>query len=215
MMPVRIDLAGWHQPPPGRWLVIGPAGRNRHRSLLWRCRCDCGTEKVKPTNELTCGASLSCGCLRAEQLAARNREQAGRNREWAARTGRAKPSRNCDHCGREYVPYTARSRYCTELCRGRARWQRIAADPERRAAHSRRVTEEHKRDTHVDHAACGHCGRPFHGPPLRLHCSRRCLAAAIAGGKYRDAFHRRRVAAEAVELAAELGRRMRTSDEQK
>lgn len=54
----------------GRWQVVSYAGpRGPHH--YWNCACDCGTEKAVAKNSLTAGKSLSCGCLKNEQLAER------------------------------------------------------------------------------------------------------------------------------------------------
>ncbi len=48
-----------------RWTVLGEAERmGKHRA--WLCRCECGSEKAVDAASLKCGASKSCGCLRAE-----------------------------------------------------------------------------------------------------------------------------------------------------
>lgn len=53
-----------------RWLVVSYAGpRGPHH--YWNCVCDCGTEKAVAKNSLTASKSLSCGCLKNEQLAER------------------------------------------------------------------------------------------------------------------------------------------------
>lgn len=53
-----------------RWQVISYAGpRGPHH--YWNCVCDCGTEKAVAKNSLTAQLSLSCGCLKNEQLAER------------------------------------------------------------------------------------------------------------------------------------------------
>lgn len=51
----------------GKWIVLefvstGP---------LWRCRCDCGVEKVVRGKNLLSGRSQSCGCLVVESTRAR------------------------------------------------------------------------------------------------------------------------------------------------
>lgn len=40
--------------------------RNKHRSVLWLCKCDCGNTIKAPTSSLTTGNTTSCGCLRKE-----------------------------------------------------------------------------------------------------------------------------------------------------
>ncbi len=53
----------------GRLVVIGFAGRKHeahaHRAL-WRCRCDCGREKVIRADALLSGSTKSCGCYLSE-----------------------------------------------------------------------------------------------------------------------------------------------------
>lgn len=64
-----IDISGKRF---GRWTVIGPAGRvteSRGRKvMMWRCRCDCGTERNIAAGTLQGGLSLSCGCYKLEKL---------------------------------------------------------------------------------------------------------------------------------------------------
>lgn len=54
----------------GRLLALGPAGKNVHGAILWRFRCDCGTEKVTYLYSVTTGRILSCGCLSRERATA-------------------------------------------------------------------------------------------------------------------------------------------------
>ena len=57
-----------------RVTVLGFAGYDRRtRSPLWLCRCRCGTQFVAYGRNLVSGNTKSCGCLRREVLAARNR----------------------------------------------------------------------------------------------------------------------------------------------
>ena len=60
-----------------------PGSRHAH----WRCRCECGKEKVVRSNGLTSGRTVSCGCLRADpairqaarlQVAAKKRKRIAR-----------------------------------------------------------------------------------------------------------------------------------------
>jgi len=51
----------------GRLCVIEYAGRSgRQRISMWRCRCDCGTERDISATSLHSG-TVSCGCLRLER----------------------------------------------------------------------------------------------------------------------------------------------------
>jgi len=68
-----IDLTGERF---GRLKVIGYLGRNRHRAGRWLCRCQCGGRTVASSSNLRCGCTASCGCLKHDLLAARNRARA-------------------------------------------------------------------------------------------------------------------------------------------
>lgn len=46
----------------GKLLVLEKLETRRGRSVLWKCRCDCGKLCEKTTGELTSGFSNSCGC---------------------------------------------------------------------------------------------------------------------------------------------------------
>ena len=47
------------------WIPHDPS-KVKFRGSRWLCRCDCGTEVIKRTNELTSGNTKSCGCLNDE-----------------------------------------------------------------------------------------------------------------------------------------------------
>lgn len=53
----------------GRLTVLGLAGKDKRGSSLWRCRCECGNEKVVPRGRLRDGWVKSCGCLLREYKA--------------------------------------------------------------------------------------------------------------------------------------------------
>ncbi len=57
----------------GRLFVIDAAPIS-HKPVRWRCRCDCGKEKIVIAGELTRGKVRSCGCLQRETLAKANRK---------------------------------------------------------------------------------------------------------------------------------------------
>ena len=57
----------------GRWTVIEKA-ESRKRMAVWKCRCECGTEKEVYQKHLLSGASTSCGCIRNEQASKRMKE---------------------------------------------------------------------------------------------------------------------------------------------
>lgn len=57
-----IDISGQRF---ARMLVISFVGIERHLAR-WRCRCDCGVEKVVAGKELRNGDIKSCGCQKTE-----------------------------------------------------------------------------------------------------------------------------------------------------
>lgn len=53
----------------GSLTVLEMAGKGSCRSILWRCRCDCGKEIIARGGNLKNGSPKSCGCLqRAKEL---------------------------------------------------------------------------------------------------------------------------------------------------
>jgi hypothetical protein len=65
-----IDLTGRRV---GHWTVLAIHQERRRRRnkpyILWRCRCDCGVERLVLGGNLHSGQSTSCGCVRREKLA--------------------------------------------------------------------------------------------------------------------------------------------------
>ena len=47
--------------------VLEFAGRNKHNTALWKCKCDCGNITTATTYGLTHGAKKSCGCYHIEK----------------------------------------------------------------------------------------------------------------------------------------------------
>lgn len=57
----------------GRWIVIDSAPNRvsksgKSYSIMWKCKCDCGTIKNVGARALKSGMSLSCGCLQKERV---------------------------------------------------------------------------------------------------------------------------------------------------
>lgn len=69
-MGYKIDMTGQKF---GRWTVIG-FDCNKNRQTMWKCRCDCGTEKSVEGAHLRDGRSKSCGCLTREKTSLRSRK---------------------------------------------------------------------------------------------------------------------------------------------
>ena len=55
----------------GRLTALYPTSMRYRRSVMWHCRCDCGTEKDISLNCLVQGITRSCGCLLRESRQAR------------------------------------------------------------------------------------------------------------------------------------------------
>lgn len=55
----------------GRWRIVSRAD-NRNGQSAWRCECDCGSIVDVAQSSLRGGASRSCGCLKDEEMLARN-----------------------------------------------------------------------------------------------------------------------------------------------
>lgn len=70
-MTTRINIKGRTF---GRWLVISFFGRAAGGSghSVWRCKCECGAEKIIDGMSLLRGASKSCGCLRRDVTREKN-----------------------------------------------------------------------------------------------------------------------------------------------
>lgn len=54
----------------GRLTVIKEAGRDKHRNVIWKCRCDCGNESYVTTADLK--KTKSCGCWNIDAIIQRN-----------------------------------------------------------------------------------------------------------------------------------------------
>lgn len=57
----------------GRLLAIEQTGMNRSGNAVWKCLCDCGTERFVDGNNLRRGDVRSCGCLARETSSALHR----------------------------------------------------------------------------------------------------------------------------------------------
>lgn len=60
------DLAGMVF---SRLTVVAFAGRNKEGRIMWRCRCECGTDNVIAAGKhLKNGGAQSCGCIQRENI---------------------------------------------------------------------------------------------------------------------------------------------------
>jgi hypothetical protein len=60
-----IDLTGKKF---GRLTVIKRDGNDKHRAVMWLCKCDCGKISRARGSSLSSGLILSCGCQRTENI---------------------------------------------------------------------------------------------------------------------------------------------------
>lgn len=51
----------------GRLQPLYPTEKRKNKSIVWVCKCDCGTIKEIPAYYLTGGGVKSCGCLKKEK----------------------------------------------------------------------------------------------------------------------------------------------------
>jgi hypothetical protein len=47
----------------GKLTVLEQAGRDKLKKVLWRCKCECGSETVVVSGSLVTGNTASCGCI--------------------------------------------------------------------------------------------------------------------------------------------------------
>lgn len=88
----RIDLTNRKF---GRLTVVA-----RHQGKYWQCVCDCGNQRVVPSDRLKSGHTRSCGCLRSEVTAQKSLIHGG---------GRRGSNRD-----REYETWQNMKRRCTD-----------------------------------------------------------------------------------------------------
>ena len=60
-----VDLKGRRF---GRLVVMDRSGSNKHQKVTWKCRCDCGEDKILVAGSLLSGNSASCGCIQKEMM---------------------------------------------------------------------------------------------------------------------------------------------------
>ena len=60
----------------GRLKVIERNGSDKHGKALWKCICECGSEKIviATTSQLTTSHTQSCGCLQKERTSKANKK---------------------------------------------------------------------------------------------------------------------------------------------
>jgi 5-methylcytosine-specific restriction endonuclease McrA len=72
-VPPQIDIIGQRF---GRLVVMNEEGRGTRSSIIYRCKCDCGNEKLILGVSLRKGATISCGCFQRENLGLKSKGNA-------------------------------------------------------------------------------------------------------------------------------------------
>lgn len=92
-MPRVKDLTGMRF---GRLTVLELCGFDKRHLALWKCKCDCGNEKVVLGTRMTKGETSSCGCYAKELQSLRQSNYSkGNEYEIVGKIARVKLS-NCD-----------------------------------------------------------------------------------------------------------------------
>lgn len=53
----------------GRLTVLRRHGKTAYNEATWKCKCECGTQKIVQGKNLRNGSTVSCGCFKNEMLA--------------------------------------------------------------------------------------------------------------------------------------------------
>ena len=65
-----VDLTGWkmweHGIPDSRITVIKRIGSDKHKNIIYLCKCTCGKEFTTRATSIKKGKCKSCGCLKLE-----------------------------------------------------------------------------------------------------------------------------------------------------
>lgn len=69
----------------GLLTVVDRAENNRHGCAVWRCLCDCGSEKSVSGNHLVTGNTASCGCAYRDRKAVRPDDARARSNAYVKR----------------------------------------------------------------------------------------------------------------------------------
>lgn len=51
------------------WTALERTGKNKSGGYMWRCRCDCGAERIVEGRSVRIGTSKCCGCTRGKNNA--------------------------------------------------------------------------------------------------------------------------------------------------
>ena len=66
-----------------RLIVISKANRDKNRTSMWKCKCECGNITIVRRTSLLNGTQKSCGCLRKERMRVLGLLSKGRSRKYS------------------------------------------------------------------------------------------------------------------------------------
>lgn len=99
-MPKALNLQGQRF----GFLTVLEKAESRGGKTYWKCRCDCGTEKIIQTGHLTSGATKSCGSSKCAYHLQTHNNNLNQNTN----------TKICEICGKEFIPNSVTRKYCFE-----------------------------------------------------------------------------------------------------
>lgn len=69
----------------GLLTALQAEGRDATNKVLWRCRCDCGNERIVTTSALNNGHALHCGCATGANVSSGKKTRLQYKTEWMAK----------------------------------------------------------------------------------------------------------------------------------
>lgn len=89
----------------GKWTIISEAMRNKHGQKVFKCVCECGTERTLREYSLKSGATKSCGCVKFNDLSGKKFGRLTVSNEFESVNRRTYWLCKCD-CGNETMVYS-------------------------------------------------------------------------------------------------------------
>ena len=119
----------------GRLVALEPTDTRPNGNIVWRCRCDCGNEKLASSGDLVQGKVASCGCL-GRKIADVRGQRFGRLvavEPTERRSGSSVVWKCVCDCGRETFASVANlkkgaTRSCGCLSSGKRKYQRVGME---------------------------------------------------------------------------------------
>lgn len=96
-------------------VALEPIGQDKHKNVIWRCKCDCGNIHEVVSRSLVNGSSKSCGCLGHGKFRNKTTEKHGYSKERLYRVWGCMLNRCYDPNRSEYKNYGGRGiKVCNE-----------------------------------------------------------------------------------------------------